>query len=151
MRTTPRSCASPTHWAGATPRSPCAATASSAARMIGLPDAAAAMVQYYDTGMSAPEDRLGLLLGRALPGAATPTTDPGRLPNAAVVCRCNTVTKGALVAAWRGGATDLAAMSRATRAATGCGSCGDTVKGICAWLAESDPPVLMSVREEGAA
>lgn len=118
--------------------------------MIGLPDAAASMIQFYDTGLPAPEDRLALLLGRALPGAPQ-TADPGRLPASAVVCRCNTVTKGALVAAWRGGATDVAAMSRVTRAATGCGSCGDTVKGICAWLAESDPPVLTSVRAEGAA
>lgn len=121
--------------------------------MIGLPDAAATMVQFYDTGMPVPQDRLGLLLGRALPGVATATTDPGHLPNAAVVCRCNTVTKGALVAAWRAGATDVGALRRTTRAGTGCGSCADTVGGICAWLAEIDPPVLVSVgrTEEGAA
>jgi assimilatory nitrate reductase electron transfer subunit len=118
--------------------------------MIGLPDAAASMIQFFDTGIPAPADRLGLLFGRALPGASE-TTDPGRLPASAVVCRCNTVTKGALVAAWRGGATDVAALSRATRAGTGCGSCGDAVRGICAWLAESDPPVLTPVPEEGAA
>lgn len=118
--------------------------------MIGLPDAAASMIQFYDTGVPAPADRLGLLLGRALPRAAE-TADPGGLPAAAVVCRCNTVTKGALVAAWRGGATDPAALSRATRAGTGCGSCGDTIRGICAWLAESDPPVLSAVQQEGAA
>lgn len=118
--------------------------------MIGLPDAAASMIQFYDTGVPAPIDRLGLLLGRALPGAPE-TADPGRLPASAVVCRCNTVTKGALVSAWRGGATGVAALSRATRAGTGCGSCVDTVQGICTWLAESDPPVLSPVPEEGAA
>jgi assimilatory nitrate reductase electron transfer subunit len=118
--------------------------------MIGLPDAAASMIQLFDTGTPAPADRLGLLFGRALPGAAE-TADPGRLPASAVVCRCNTVSKGALVAAWRGGATDTAALARATRAGTGCGSCGDTVRGICAWLADADPPVLAPVPEEGAA
>ena len=129
--------------------------------MIGLPEAAASMIQYYDTGQPAPTDRLGLLFGRALPGAPE-TADPGRLPASAVVCRCNTVTKGALVAAWRDGHTDVAALSRATRAGTGCGSCGDTVRGICSWLAESDPPTLSGasrsektaltpVPEEGAA
>jgi assimilatory nitrate reductase electron transfer subunit len=118
--------------------------------MIGLPEAAASMIQYYDTGQPAPADRLGLLFGRALPGAPE-TADPGRLPASAVVCRCNTVTKGALVAAWRAGHTDVSALSRATRAGTGCGSCGDTVRGICAWLAESDPPTLTPVPEEGAA
>ncbi|OLT14701.1 FAD/NAD(P)-binding oxidoreductase [Pseudonocardia sp. CNS-139] len=118
--------------------------------MIGLPDAAASMIQFFDTGTPAPADRLGLLFGRALPGAPE-TADPGRLPATAVVCRCNTVTKGALVAAWRGGATDVAALGRATRAGTGCGSCGDTVQGICAWLADADPPALAAVPEEGAA
>ncbi|MGE0297785.1 FAD-dependent oxidoreductase [Pseudonocardia sp.] len=124
---------------------------------IGLPDAAASMVQFYDSGAPAPSDRLGLLLGRALPGGAVETADPGRLPASALVCRCNSVTKGALVTAWRAGATDPGALRRATRAATGCGSCGDTVDGICAWLANADsrPPVLHAVgstdRAEGAA
>jgi assimilatory nitrate reductase electron transfer subunit len=119
--------------------------------MIGLPDAAASMIQFYDTGVPAPTDRLALLLGRALPGAPE-TADPGRLPGAAVICRCNTVTKSALVAAWRDGATDVPALRRVTRAGTGCGSCGDTVAGLCAWLAGSDPPTgLRAVTEEGAA
>jgi assimilatory nitrate reductase electron transfer subunit len=127
-----------------------------AGAMVGLPDAAASMIQFFDGGIPvAPGDRLALLLGRALPGA-TETADPGRLPNAAIVCRCNTVTKGALVAAWRGGATDAAALARTTRATTGCGSCGDTVRGICSWLSQSDsgtgsgPPALSAV-QEGAA
>jgi assimilatory nitrate reductase electron transfer subunit len=108
------------------------------------------MIQFYDSGRPAPSDRLGLLFGRALPAAAT-TADPGHLPASAVVCRCNTVTKDALVTAWRSGATDAAALARATRATTGCGSCGDAVRGICAWLVESDPPALTAVTEEGAA
>ncbi|GAY07051.1 nitrite reductase large subunit [Pseudonocardia sp. N23] len=108
--------------------------------MIGFPDAAASMIQLHDSGSPAPSDRLALLLGRALPGEATPTADPGRLPATAVVCRCNTVTKGSLVTAWRAGATDLAALRTATRAATGCGSCAGTVEGICAWLAGADAP-----------
>ena len=118
--------------------------------MIGLPDAAASMIQFFDSGAPAPTDRLALLFGRALPGA-TPTADPGRLPASAVVCRCNTVTKGALVAAWRAGAREVAELGRVTRATTGCGSCAEAVQGICGWLAESDPPALTPVRAEGAA
>ncbi len=119
-----------------------------AGAVLGLPDAAASMIQFFDAGIPvAPEDRLALLLGRALPagsggtfGSGAPeTADPGRLPNTAVVCRCNTVTKGALVTAWRAGATTAPALARATRAGTGCGSCGDTVAGICAWLRDADP------------
>ncbi|HXV93969.1 MAG TPA: FAD-dependent oxidoreductase [Pseudonocardia sp.] len=122
--------------------------------MIGLPEAAASMVQYFDTGGPAPSDRLALLLGRALPPGATPAADPGHLPAAAVVCRCNTVTKGALVGAWRAGATDPGALCRATRAGTGCGSCRDAVAGICDWLERADPPAsdpVAVVLKEGAA
>lgn len=110
-------------------------------------------VELHPIGWAA-RQRVDLRTGvsvSVLPGAATEAVDPGHLPAAAVVCRCNTVTKGALVTAWRAGATDPGALSRATRAGTGCGSCGDTVRGICAWLAESDPPVLHAVGTEGAA
>lgn len=108
--------------------------------LVGLPDAAATITGLYDSGAAAPGDRLALLLGRALPGGAVEAADPGRLPGSAVVCRCNTVTKNALVTAWREGARDVEALSRRTRAATGCGSCRDAVRGIRDWLAGSDPP-----------
>lgn len=108
--------------------------------LMGLPDAAAMITGLYDSGAPAPEDRLALLLGRALPGETSPAADPGRMPGAAVVCRCNTVTKNQLVTAWREGATTVDALSRRTRAATGCGSCRDTVCGIRDWLADVDPP-----------
>ncbi|MFP5023195.1 FAD-dependent oxidoreductase [Pseudonocardia phyllosphaerae] len=108
--------------------------------LMGLPDAAATITGLYDSGAPAPEDRLALLLGRAAPGGAAETADPGRLPGSAVVCRCNTVTKNALVTAWREGARDVDALSRRTRAATGCGSCRDVVCGIRDWLDEVDPP-----------
>lgn len=108
--------------------------------LLGLPDAAATITGLYDSGAPAPEDRLALLLGRALAGAAVPAADPGRMPGDTVVCRCNTVTKNALVAAWREGATTVDALSRRTRAGTGCGSCRDTVCGLRNWLAEIDSP-----------
>lgn len=121
-----------------------------AGAVLGLPAAAASMVQYFDAGLPvAPGDRLALLLGRALPGAPG-TADPGRLPDASVVCRCNTVTKGALVTAWRAGATGPAALARTTRAGTGCGSCGDAVAGICSWLERADPSLDPSAQEEAA-
>ncbi|WP_344022405.1 FAD-dependent oxidoreductase [Pseudonocardia kongjuensis] len=107
--------------------------------MMGLPDAAAAVIGLFDSGAPAPSDRLALLLGRALPGEPAAAGDPGRLPGTAVVCRCNTVTKNALVAAWREGARELDALSRRTRAATGCGSCRDAVCGIRDWLEHADP------------
>jgi assimilatory nitrate reductase electron transfer subunit len=104
--------------------------------VLGLPDAAATITQFYDRGMPAPSDRLALLLGRALPaGVATPVD----LPASAVVCRCNTVTKGQLVKAWRDGARGVAELAESTRATTGCGSCLDTVRGITEWLSAAQP------------
>ena len=105
--------------------------------MIGLPDAAAAIVQLYDRGAPVPSDRLAVLLGRALPpeGAA----GPAGMPDHSIVCRCNMVTKGQLRTAWYGGAASRAALSAATRAATGCGGCGDDLDAVTAWLTTTDP------------
>jgi assimilatory nitrate reductase electron transfer subunit len=107
--------------------------------LIGLPDAAAGIVQLYDRDGQAPADRLALLLGRALPPEAGGVSGPGTLPEHAVVCRCNMVTKGQLRDAWYRGACARAALSAATRAATGCGTCGDDLDAMVAWLAETDP------------
>jgi assimilatory nitrate reductase electron transfer subunit len=107
--------------------------------LIGLPDAAAGIVQLYDRDAPAPADRLALLLGRALPPEAGGASGPGALPDHAVVCRCNMVTKRQLRDAWYRGACGRAALSAATRAATGCGTCGDDLGAMAAWLAESDP------------
>lgn len=103
--------------------------------LLGLPDAAAMIGQLYDRGTPVPEDRLAVLLGRALPAGAPSAASPGDLPASAVICRCNAVTKGRLVEAWRAGATDVPALAGATRATTGCGGCRDAVSGIAKWLA----------------
>ncbi|MGH3207942.1 MAG: FAD-dependent oxidoreductase, partial [Trebonia sp.] len=108
--------------------------------LIGLPDAAAAVVQLYDRNGAAPADRLALLLGRALPPESGGGSGPAALPDYAVVCRCNMVTKRQLRDAWYGGACGRAALSSATRAATGCGTCGDDLDTIAAWLAETNYP-----------
>ncbi|MFI5561686.1 FAD-dependent oxidoreductase [Amycolatopsis japonica] len=103
--------------------------------LLGLPDAAATITQLYDRGTPVPEDRLAVLLGRSLPPGAPSASSPADLPASAVICRCNAVTKGRLVEAWRGGATDVAALAGATRATTGCGGCKDAVSGVAKWLA----------------
>ncbi|WP_204058411.1 FAD-dependent oxidoreductase [Microbispora corallina] len=104
---------------------------------LGLPDAAAAITRFYDGGIPVPADRLALLLGRALPDGAAGGggADPATLPASSVVCRCNSVSKERLVAAWRAGAADVPALATATRATTGCGTCRDTVAGVARWLA----------------
>jgi assimilatory nitrate reductase electron transfer subunit len=104
--------------------------------VLGAPDAAATITQLFDRGVPAPSDRLALLLGRSLPAAAH---SPADLPAAAVVCRCNTVSKGQLVKAWRGGARGVSELAEITRATTGCGSCRDAVCGIAGWLSSAEP------------
>ena len=50
------------------------------------------------------------------------------LPDAAQICSCNDVSKGAICAAVAAGATTLGAMKKATRAASTCGGCGPLVQ-----------------------
>ncbi|RCG20443.1 NAD(P)/FAD-dependent oxidoreductase [Streptomyces reniochalinae] len=107
--------------------------------LLGVPDAAAGLVQLYDRGAPAPSDRLALLLGRALPPE---TADgPEAMPDRAMVCRCNSVTKGVLRSAWHEGAHTPQELAATTRAATGCGGCRTTVEKLAAWLAETAPEV----------
>ncbi|WP_156993750.1 nitrite reductase large subunit NirB [Pseudonocardia acaciae] len=70
------------------------------------------------------------LVGTKLPADPVAMIAPGgvqvgadALPDAAQVCSCNAVTKGALREAIAGGAHDVAALKACTRAGTGCGSC----------------------------
>lgn len=121
--------------------------------MLGLPDAAATVIQLVDRAAPVPSDRLALLLGRARgdAGGAAWTAAGGAsggrisqvvaaLPDGAVMCRCNTVTKAALVSAWRRGARSVPDLATATRATTGCGTCADEVNGIACWLAREEVP-----------
>ncbi|WP_344529211.1 FAD-dependent oxidoreductase [Streptomyces albiaxialis] len=105
--------------------------------LLGVPDAAAGLVQLYDRGAPAPSDRLALMLGRALPPESG--GGPAALPDHSTVCRCNSVTKGALRSAWHAGAKSTEELATATRATTGCGGCRAAVDKIAAWLAETDP------------
>ncbi|GGX64819.1 FAD-dependent oxidoreductase [Streptomyces hiroshimensis] len=99
--------------------------------LLGFPASVAAVSRLYDAGAPTPVDRLALLAGRAVAGR---TDAPADLPGETVVCRCNNVTKTALVTGWRSGARTAEALARATRASTGCGSCAGAVDGICRWL-----------------
>jgi len=94
--------------------------------LLGLPRAIAAVSQLYDRDLPVPSGRLALLLGTASPGPA-----PVELPDDAVICFCNNVTRAAIAGAWRRGARDLAALAAATRATTGCGTCAPDVRRVC--------------------
>jgi assimilatory nitrate reductase electron transfer subunit len=104
--------------------------------MLGEHPTVGTVIQHFDRQTPLPADRRGLLLGRFLHGAGAPASDsPALMPDSALVCRCNSVTKGAIRRAWLEGVRDVSA---ATTASTGCGSCRDAVDGICAWLSTQD-------------
>jgi len=52
------------------------------------------------------------------------------LPATALICSCNSVTKGGLCDAIAAGAASLGALKKETKAATSCGGCGPLVKQI---------------------
>jgi assimilatory nitrate reductase electron transfer subunit len=107
--------------------------------LLGDNPAVGTVIQLFDRGSPVPADRRALLLGRALGGAApAPAETPALMPDAATVCQCNNVSKGALVRCWRGGARELGELVTSTRATTGCGTCRGAVEGILDWLAEAD-------------
>ncbi len=108
--------------------------------MLGDNPAVGTVIQLFDRGAPVPADRRALLLGRATGEAATPADSPALMPDAAAVCQCNGVSKGALVAAWRAGAGSAAEVVAATRATTGCGSCADAVRGLVDWLSNQEVP-----------
>jgi assimilatory nitrate reductase electron transfer subunit len=108
--------------------------------LLGVGDAAGALTQLYDSGSAVPRDRLALMLGRAVTRSSAPeSANLAEMPGSTVICRCNTVTKSAIVGAFRAGADSVPAVAEATRATTGCGSCKGAVEGLCSWLRSSEP------------
>jgi ferredoxin-nitrate reductase len=76
------------------------------------------------------------LLEATGPGDDTPDDSPS-----AVVCSCNTVTRGQLIDAIRGGGlTTVAGLGRATRAGTGCGGCTGDLETLLAQAAAGELP-----------
>lgn len=91
----------------------------------------------FDRGTPLPADRLHLLFA-GLGTAALP--DPADLPDDARVCHCNAVDAGAIRACAARGVRDVAGVTAATRATTGCGTCVPTVRGVLAGCTSPDTP-----------
>jgi assimilatory nitrate reductase electron transfer subunit len=109
--------------------------------MLGDNAAVGTVIQLFDRGAKLPGDPRALLLGRGMTGATAATeASPALMPDAAVICQCNTVTKGTLVRSWTEGAQSVADLVAVTRVCTGCGSCRDAVEGIAGWLRKEGVP-----------
>ncbi|GAB3290042.1 FAD-dependent oxidoreductase [Parasphingorhabdus pacifica] len=112
--------------------------------LLGFPQAIASISQLHDRDLPVPFDRLGLLLGTATAESSAPT----EVPADSVVCRCNNVTKKALIRAFDNGAREVADLAKATRATTGCGGCTDDVRRMCGSLKTNGSELT---EQEGAA
>jgi len=90
-----------------------------------------------DRGTKVPRNRLPLLFD-GLTSAGE--VDASSAPDDAVLCHCNNITHGCVREAIAGGAGDVAAVARATRATTGCGTCRRSVEElISCQITEREP------------
>lgn len=110
------------------------------ATCVGDPRVAADLTAAYTRRTPVPVDPAFLLLTPVLRTAA-PASSPEHMPDDAVVCRCNGVSKGDIADSCAGGARTFDDVVRVTRATTGCGSCRDAVCGLIDWLATTDEAV----------
>ncbi|MGI5189130.1 FAD-dependent oxidoreductase [Promicromonospora sp. CA-289599] len=110
------------------------------ATCVGDPRVAADLTAAYTRRTPVPMDPAFLLLTPVMQTAA-PASSPEHMPEDAVVCRCNGVTKGDIAESCGSGAHTVEEVVRETRATTGCGSCKDAVCGLVDWLKESKEAV----------
>ena len=104
------------------------------ATCVGAGAVAADLVTTYTRRTPVPTDPAHLLLPALVPHPAGAPTSPDTIPDEATICRCNGVSKAAIVACLHEGATSVPEVAAATRATTGCGGCSDDVCALVEWL-----------------
>ncbi len=85
------------------------------------------LLQAFDRGLDAPTNRAELLFPGS-PGQGS--SNILEMPDAAQICNCNGVSKGAIMQAVRNGCWTLKHLCDSTRAGTGCGSCKSQVQAL---------------------
>ncbi|HVS78248.1 MAG TPA: nitrite reductase large subunit NirB [Steroidobacteraceae bacterium] len=88
------------------------------------------LLQTMLHGMALPEHPEDLILPARACGGSGAGSGPAALPEAAQICSCNSVTKGAIRAAVESGCTTVGAIKASTRASGTCGGCAPLVKQI---------------------
>jgi len=86
------------------------------------------LLQLTLNGVEPPEHPEDLILPARTGGGKGIGVD--LLPDTALVCSCNSVSKGQICEAVRGGVATLGALKKATKCATSCGGCGPLAKSI---------------------
>ncbi|MEC9365241.1 MAG: nitrite reductase large subunit NirB [Pseudomonadota bacterium] len=86
------------------------------------------LLQLALNGIKLPEHPEDLILPARSGGK--PGLGVDMLPDSALICSCNAVSKGALCAAVDAGSTTIAALKKGTKAATSCGGCAPLLKQV---------------------
>ncbi|KQU66567.1 FAD-dependent oxidoreductase [Phycicoccus sp. Root101] len=107
------------------------------ATCVGAGPVAAELVTTYTRRTPVPSDPAHLLISALTPQPRGATGSVADLPDDATVCRCNGVSKAAIVSCVHDGAATVDQVAAGTRATTGCGGCVDDV---CALLAAVSTP-----------
>ena len=106
------------------------------------------LLRLYTESAAIPQQRSDLLFRPTF----APAPQPQELPDTALVCNCNGVTKAQIVECVLGGARSLSAVAEGTRATTGCGTCRPEVQAVldvaCRGIAE--PALLAAGTREAA-
>src|SRR4051812_992082 len=86
------------------------------------------LLQLMLNAMPLPEHPAELIL--PLRSGMTQGIGVDALPEAALICSCNSVSKGQICAAVAAGTTTLGALKKATKCATSCGGCGPPAQSV---------------------
>ncbi|MBV1881626.1 MAG: nitrite reductase large subunit NirB [Pseudomonadales bacterium] len=97
--------------------------------LIGNADEYGNLLQFMLNSMELPEHPEDLILPQR-EGSASVGLGVDALPQSAVICSCNNVTKGDLCAAIEGGAVEISELKACTKAATSCGGCAALTKQV---------------------
>jgi assimilatory nitrate reductase electron transfer subunit len=104
--------------------------------LLGDDETSGIVTQLFDRGTVAPPDPKVLLFRGLRPGADDSGSD---LRDDATVCRCNGVTREAIVKEFAAGARTVEALAERLRSGTGCGSCRGRVAALIADLPADMP------------
>ena len=103
--------------------------------LLGETSTAGQLMQLYERGGILPEARESLLFETSAPVAKCGAML--EMPDAATVCNCNGVSKGAIRSCVLNGTKNVNDVMNTTRAGTGCGSCKNLVREIVEWTKAS--------------
>jgi nitrite reductase (NADH) large subunit len=97
--------------------------------LIGEAEAYNMLLQTVNNKIALPPNPEDMILG-ARGGEQSEGTGVMGLPDEALICSCEAISKGAICGAVNDGATSLDAVKKCTKATTGCGGCAPMVKDL---------------------